>query len=112
MAFVRVLAADALQPGEMRRVDVGGRAVAVARLDDGYYAFDDTCSHMQESLSEGYLDDHCVYCPLHQSAFDLRTGEVQNPPATEPIRTYAVKVEDGGVWVDVERPRAEAAASA
>jgi nitrite reductase/ring-hydroxylating ferredoxin subunit len=32
-------------------------------------------------------------CPCHGSVFDLETGDVANPPATEPIDTYAVTVE-------------------
>jgi 3-phenylpropionate/trans-cinnamate dioxygenase ferredoxin subunit len=40
-------------------------------------------------------------CPLHGSVFDVRTGEVLNLPATEPVRTYPVKVEAGVVKVSV-----------
>ena len=35
--------------------------------------------------------------------FDLDTGEPIYPPATEPIRTYPVREEDGEVFVGVSR---------
>jgi nitrite reductase/ring-hydroxylating ferredoxin subunit len=34
--------------------------------------------------------------------FDVRSGEVLNPPATAGVRTYAVEVEDGVVRVSVD----------
>jgi nitrite reductase/ring-hydroxylating ferredoxin subunit len=42
-----------------------------------------------------------VICQLHLSQFDLRTGEVSNPPATEPLRRYNVKIEEGGIFVEI-----------
>ena len=46
-----------------------------------------------------------VVCQLHLSQFDLRTGEVYNPPATEPLRRYNVKIEEGSHFRrDLGRP--------
>jgi nitrite reductase/ring-hydroxylating ferredoxin subunit len=38
---------------------------------------------------------------MHGSRFDLRTGAALNLPATEPVRTFPVRVIDGIVGVDV-----------
>ncbi len=43
-----------------------------------------------------------VVCQLHLSQFDLKTGEVYNPPATEPLRRFNVKIEEGSIFVDIE----------
>ncbi|MET0930205.1 MAG: nitrite reductase (NAD(P)H) small subunit, partial [Aeromicrobium sp.] len=40
-----------------------------------------------------------VECPLHASKFDLRTGEVDEPPAKRPVRTHVVEIVDGEVFV-------------
>jgi nitrite reductase/ring-hydroxylating ferredoxin subunit len=40
-----------------------------------------------------------VTCPWHFSSFDIRTGEIVDSPAEEPIAVYEVKVEDGGIYV-------------
>ncbi len=37
--------------------------------------------------------------PLHASKFDLRTGQVDAPPAKLPVRTHRVVVEDGTIFV-------------
>lgn len=105
MAFVKVLGADELRPGQVRCVRVGRQRVALIRLDDGYYAIDDTCSHAEASLSEGGVQDCRITCPLHGARFDVRTGDALTPPAFSPVDTFAVKVEDGAVWVDIDQPR-------
>ena len=75
------------------------RQVAIFRLPDGIYATDNICSHEFSQLSEGQIFGDNVYCPKHGSRFDIRTGAVKDLPATRPIRTYRVKVEDGMVYV-------------
>jgi nitrite reductase/ring-hydroxylating ferredoxin subunit len=38
-----------------------------------------------------------VLCPCHRSTFDLRTGEPQRGPATEPLPVLAVTERDGKI---------------
>jgi 3-phenylpropionate/trans-cinnamate dioxygenase ferredoxin subunit len=92
---------DALPPGGSFRLDIDP-PVAIFRTEDGeIYAIDDTCSHQEASLSDGWLDGCEVECPLHSSRFDLRTGRVDAPPAQRPVRTHRVVVEDGSVYVEL-----------
>lgn len=77
------------------------KEIALFRLDDGIYALDNVCSHEYSELSEGMVIDGQVYCPKHGSRFDVRSGEVRDLPATRPVKTYEVKVEDGVVFVKV-----------
>ena len=52
---------DELASGSSRKVDVGGVAVCVVRIDDDVYAIGDTCSHAEVSLSEGEVwADECA----------------------------------------------------
>jgi nitrite reductase/ring-hydroxylating ferredoxin subunit len=101
--MVQVLRADDLGPGEGRRVLVGKHPVAVFHAEGRLFAIDDTCTHQDASLSEGWLDGCLIECPLHASFFDLRTGEVTSPPAKTPVRTYRVEVRDGMIDVDLDR---------
>lgn len=92
---------DDVPPGDMHRVDVDGHPICVARAKDGQvYVIDDTCTHEEESLSDGYLEGCEVECPRHLSAFDLETGEALSLPATEPVQTYPVIVNDGAVYIE------------
>jgi 3-phenylpropionate/trans-cinnamate dioxygenase ferredoxin subunit len=55
-------------------------------------------------MSEGYLEDGCIECPLHQARFDIRTGAAMCAPATEPLRTYPVKREGDEIFIGAPAP--------
>jgi nitrite reductase/ring-hydroxylating ferredoxin subunit len=78
-------------------VQVGEDRVAVFRLDDGFYAISDVCTHEYALLSEGFCEDGKVECPFHQACFDIRTGKVLNEPAEIDVETYPTRVEGGVV---------------
>ena len=73
--------------------------IAVFNVAGDFYAIDDTCTHQDASLADGWLEGCEVECPLHASRFDLHTGAVDAPPAKRPIRTHAVSVVDDTVYV-------------
>ncbi|NLU69918.1 bifunctional 3-phenylpropionate/cinnamic acid dioxygenase ferredoxin subunit [Streptomyces sp. HNM0574] len=73
--------------------------IAVFHADGEVYAIDDTCTHQDASLSEGFLEGCFIECPLHEASFDLRTGAPTCLPARRPVRTHRVTVEDGTVYV-------------
>ncbi len=83
--------------------------IAVFNVDGELLAIDDTCTHQDASLADGWLEGCAVECPLHAACFDLRTGMPSGPPAKMPVRTHEVVVEDGLVYVRVTVP-VEAAA--
>jgi 3-phenylpropionate/trans-cinnamate dioxygenase ferredoxin subunit len=72
--YVPIGRAGELQDGEMKKVEVDGRELLLARVGDSYYAIDDRCPHMGGDLSEGSLDGGIVTCPKHGSQFDVRNG--------------------------------------
>lgn len=85
----------------MYPVEVGEIKLMVVNVDGTLYAVNRICSHETANLSTGFLVGSVVTCPLHLSRFDVKTGEVENPPATLPLATYKLKVEGGSVYVQV-----------
>jgi nitrite reductase/ring-hydroxylating ferredoxin subunit len=85
-----------LQPGQARRVMVGGEPVAVYNVNGSYHATQDTCTHAGGPLSEGELKGNQIVCPWHASCFDVTNGQVECGPAKLPLRTYRVEA-DGNV---------------
>ncbi len=77
------------------RVTVGESRVAMFRIGD-------VCSHAEASLAEGEVFGTEVECPRHGSEFDLLTGEPRSLPATQPVATYEVAIEDGTVFLLLE----------
>ena len=75
--------------------------VAVYRIEDGYYASDDTCTHAEYSLGDGYIEDGTVECELHAAKFDIKTGAALSAPATTGVVTYPVSIVNGTIYVDL-----------
>jgi nitrite reductase/ring-hydroxylating ferredoxin subunit len=81
--------------------EIGGVCVVLASVEGTLYAFDDLCPHRQCSLAEGHLEDTVVTCPCHGSQFDVTTGERLRGPAVRGVRTFAVRVENGDLQVEI-----------
>jgi len=90
----------------------GGQPLAVFRLGDDVYALRDKCSHGNARLSDGYVEDGCVECPLHQGLIDIRSGAARSAPITTAVRSFPVRVVAGRVEVDVAELVADAGAAA
>ncbi len=101
---IRVASLHDIPQGEGIAIDksVTGTAdnIAVLRDDDGsVWALDDTCTHEEASLAEGWVEGGLVECPLHSSKFCLKNGEVQGLPATRNTCPHRVEVRDGEVYL-------------
>lgn len=100
--MIRVCDVGSLPPGESVRLAAPSGfadAVAVFNVDGEFFAIDDTCTHQDASLADGYLEGCAVECPLHASCFDLRTGLPSGPPARTGVRTHPTAIRDGAVWL-------------
>ncbi|WP_285734142.1 non-heme iron oxygenase ferredoxin subunit [Nocardiopsis sp. ATB16-24] len=76
--------------------------IALVRTEGEVYALRDVCSHAEVRLSEGEVEDGTIECWLHGSCFDLRSGAPLNPPATQPVPTYDVKIDGDDVLVSLD----------
>ncbi|MSQ65513.1 MAG: non-heme iron oxygenase ferredoxin subunit [Limnohabitans sp.] len=77
------------------------RMLALFLVDGQAYATDAMCTHGAASLCDGFMEGHEVECPFHQGRFDIRTGAATCAPAFGALTTYAVKVQDGEVFVQL-----------
>ena len=102
MAKCLVAMLTELKEGTLKQVKADGIPICLARLEDGeVLAISDICSHEEVELSDGTLDEDVVECPAHGSCFSVRTGAVAGLPASEPVATYPVTVEDGEIFVEI-----------
>ncbi|VXC69532.1 Anthranilate 1,2-dioxygenase ferredoxin subunit [Burkholderia sp. 8Y] len=93
---------DDFTEGEPAAVVAGDKPVAVFRIGDEVFALHDLCTHGHARLSEGFVEDGCVECPLHQGLFDIRSGAPRCAPVTEAVRSYPIRIVDGQVEIHVE----------
>ncbi|HUD20266.1 MAG TPA: non-heme iron oxygenase ferredoxin subunit [Patescibacteria group bacterium] len=102
MAFTKALNVRDLPSGMKKTVVLGGKKIALANIDDEFFAIDDTCSHEQCSLgTDGFLDGNVVTCGCHGAQFDMTSGKVLSLPAPTDVASYKVKVENGEVFIDI-----------
>ena len=102
MSRVKVCKAADLSLDCCKRIDSDGRnPIGIYRLEDGFYAIDDICTHGRALLSAGDVQDGAVICAFHGGSFDIRTGAAVERPCLVPVKTYSVVIEDDTVWVEL-----------
>ncbi len=98
--WIPVAAVADVPEGQTLAVDVGGEAVCLYNLGGTVYATQDTCTHEEASLAEGYIDGDCIECPLHQALFHIPTGKARTAPASVDLRVFPVRVVGATIEVD------------
>jgi NADPH-dependent 2,4-dienoyl-CoA reductase/sulfur reductase-like enzyme/nitrite reductase/ring-hydroxylating ferredoxin subunit len=88
-----------LKDGEMKELQAGDNVVLLARVDGEFYATGSQCPHYAAPLADGVLCDHQVRCPWHQACFDVRTGDLVEPPALSALPRFDVRVDGEDVIV-------------
>jgi 3-phenylpropionate/trans-cinnamate dioxygenase ferredoxin component len=90
-----------LPPGTMQLVDVDATQILLVNLHGTVHATQGICSHEYFELDKGFLTGDTLTCALHQSRFDLETGEALDPPAEAPLAVYPVAIEDGQIILEL-----------
>lgn len=81
-------------------VHLEGHTLALLRHGGRIYAIDNRCPHMGFPLHRGTVSDGILICHWHHARFDLAGGGTFDPWADD-LRTFAVDIRDGEVWVDL-----------
>ena len=97
--FVKVADTNDIQPSHMKEVQVDGESICIVNVEGKYYAIGNICTHEGGPLADGTLEDFEVECPWHASKFDVRTGEVKEPPASEPEPVYQIKIDGNKILI-------------
>jgi len=99
--FVKVATTSELAPGQTKKIEVGGKTIALFNIGGTYHAIDDTCTHKGGPLSEGEVKGDEVTCPWHGAKFKVTSGEVLGPPARAGVSSYHVRVSGADLEVEV-----------
>ncbi len=99
--LIRVAALADIPASGLHRVRAGEEWVCLYRVDSEVLATADQCTHAVASLADGTLKGHTVECPRHGARFDVRTGRNLCLPAVRPVKSYAVVVQDGEVYLSL-----------
>lgn len=96
---VNVTKINELQDGEPRKFEVDGEPVFLLRKGGTFQAFACSCPHHGANLSEGLVKDGHVMCPWHHAVFNLKDGNLEEPPGMNDLPDYEVEIEGDDVFV-------------
>ena len=99
--WVEIAQVDDIDADEAKSCRVGNLLIALYNVGGTFYATSDICTHAHAHLSDGYIEDDIVECPLHQGRFHIPSGKAISAPVTEDVLTYPVKVDGSKVLVEV-----------
>ncbi len=98
--WVRVAGKADVEEGQVIGVRVGKHDVAVYHLPGGEFrATDNICTHEFAQMSDGWLEDGEIECPLQAAKFDVRTGKALCAPAEKALPVYELRIEGEDVLV-------------
>ena len=103
LVFTPVAKVGDVAVGSAVKIEIRGLNIALFNLDGTYYATDEICTHAHASLVEGFIDNDTVECPLHGSCFSIKTGQALTSPATDPLTTYPIRIEDNNILIGLPR---------
>lgn len=98
--YVPVARVEEVPAGQVKLVEVAGQSILLCHTKDRIFAVINKCSHADEKLDCGRMKSGWIACPVHGARFNLETGAPMNPPATQPIQTFAVRIVGGMIEVE------------
>jgi nitrite reductase (NADH) small subunit len=82
-----------------RSVTIEGLEIAVFRSNGELYALENLCPHLGFPLTEGIVKDDVVICGWH--GWRVRLGDGGCPGKTSTARTFACKLHEGDVYLEI-----------
>jgi len=78
--WTTVCSAKDLKPSSLKATFGAGQDILIATdAKNGLFAAANVCPHIGTPLDQGTVENGAIICPLHRSAFDLKTGQLVGP---------------------------------
>jgi nitrite reductase/ring-hydroxylating ferredoxin subunit len=85
------------------QIEVNGKAICIARINDKLFACASKCPHAGGPLADGYIDAAGnIVCPLHRYKFNLQNGRNTSGEGYY-LKIYAVEIRNEGVFIGIEK---------
>jgi NADPH-dependent 2,4-dienoyl-CoA reductase/sulfur reductase-like enzyme/nitrite reductase/ring-hydroxylating ferredoxin subunit len=102
MSEIRILGISELPRGAKTLVKVGELEILLIHHEGGIAAVQSKCPHAGGPLQDGAVCNRRLVCPWHMGTFALPGGELLEPPAMEPLKSYAVHVKEDGIFLKTD----------
>ncbi len=101
MSWISVCGIDDVSEDEPKAVEENDKKIGVFVIDENYFAIENVCPHAFALLTEGFIEDQTVECPLHEAIFDIQTGSLMSGPGCRDLCTYPVRVEGQDIQIQL-----------
>ncbi|KAF2170119.1 hypothetical protein M409DRAFT_19725 [Zasmidium cellare ATCC 36951] len=95
-----------LKNGQLQEVEVEGieeGKVLLAKVKDEVHALSAKCTHYGAPLAKGVLSgDGRLTCPWHGACWNVKTGDIEDAPAPDPLQKFEIVEKDGSVYIKGE----------
>ncbi len=100
LEFVVVAELSEIGNGERLFLEIDGNNLVVFNIAGKIFAISDTCSHDDNPLGDGEINDDLeVVCPRHGARFNIKNGKAVSMPATVDIPAFPVRIIDGQIEI-------------
>ncbi len=103
MNWITVCQVEEVDEFMPKAVTINEIKIGIFQKNDQYFAIENVCPHAYALLTEGFVENGTVECPLHEAIFDIATGKLESGPGCRNLSIYPTKVEDGAVLVSLEK---------
>lgn len=106
MSWTTVCRKDQVEEDAPFPARLEGAEIGIYLLDNEYYAMEDICPHAYALLSEGFVEDGKVECPLHEATFEISTGKCLGGPADRDLKLFPLRIEGDEIQLDASQIKA------
>lgn len=99
MSWISVCDAKQVQEDFPFSGNVEGKDIGIYLIDGEYYSLEDVCPHAYALLSQGFVEDGKVECPLHEAVFDIKTGKCLHGPGERNLNRYPVRIFENQIQI-------------
>jgi nitrite reductase/ring-hydroxylating ferredoxin subunit/multimeric flavodoxin WrbA len=99
--WVDVGTVEELKSNPLQEVMIGTTPIALSYKDGVFSAISGVCNHVGGPLGEGTLDGDYIVCPWHYWKFHRQTGLGEAGYEQDQVPTYATKVDNGRLSIDL-----------
>ena len=99
--WVDVAGLEEIDPEFPLGVEVNGTKIGLFQSGETIHALEDICPHAFALLSQGFLEDGVIECPLHAARFEIATGKCLSEIGERDVKCFPVRVHDGRVSIQI-----------
>nr|ELR5128929.1 non-heme iron oxygenase ferredoxin subunit [Providencia rettgeri] len=101
MSWIAVCDVSQVQEEFPFSAKVDNAEIGIFLVEDQYCALEDVCPHAYALLSQGFVEDGKVECPLHEAIFDIKTGKCLREPGGRDLKTYQTRVHENQIEISL-----------